>query len=61
MKFPSANISYAISIAKENFGQTNVSCSSVINVIKYSDKENLEISPAIRIYECEPNTSITAP
>jgi hypothetical protein len=61
LKFPSGNISYAISMVKENFGQANVSCSSVINVIKYSDKENLEISPAIRIYECEPNTAITAP
>jgi hypothetical protein len=25
----------------------------VINVIKYSEKENLEISPAVRIYECD--------
>ena len=25
----------------------------MINVIKYSEKENLEVSPSIRIYECE--------
>jgi hypothetical protein len=53
IKFPSANISYAVSSVKENFGQANLSCSYVINVIKYADKESLEISPAIRIYECE--------
>jgi hypothetical protein len=53
MKFPSANVSYAVSNIKENFGQANLSCSYVINVIKYSDKEMLEISPAVRIYECE--------
>ncbi|MDR0650015.1 MAG: hypothetical protein LBG59_01010 [Candidatus Peribacteria bacterium] len=53
VKFPSANISYAVSSVKENFGQANLSCSYVINVIKYSEKELLEISPAIRIYECE--------
>jgi len=52
LQFPSSNISYAVSAVKENFGQNNISCSYVINVIKYSNKENLEISPAIRIYEC---------
>jgi hypothetical protein len=53
IKFPSANISYAVSSVKENFGQANLSCTYVINVIKYADKEQLEISPALRIYECE--------
>jgi hypothetical protein len=53
IKFPSANISYAVSSVKENFGQASLSCEYVINVIKYADKELLEISPAIRIYECE--------
>ena len=24
----------------------------LINAIKYSEKENLEVSPSIRIYEC---------
>ena len=52
LQFPSSNISYSVSSVKENFGRSDVSCSYVINVIKYSDKENLEISPAIRIYEC---------
>ena len=53
LKFPSGNISYAVSSVRENFGQASLYCSYVINVIKYADKENLEISPAIRIYECE--------
>ncbi len=53
LKFPSSNISYSVSSVKENFGRDDVKCSYVINVIKYSEKENLEISPAIRIYECE--------
>lgn len=52
LQFPSQNISYAVSSVKENFGREDVVCSYVINVIKYSDRENLEISPAIRIYEC---------
>jgi hypothetical protein len=53
LKFPSSNISYSVSSVKENFGRDDVKCSYVINVIKYSEKENLEISPAVRIYECE--------
>ena len=52
LQFPSSNISYAVSSLKENFGREDVSCSYVINVIKYSERENLEISPSIRIYEC---------
>lgn len=52
LQFPSSNISYVASIVKENFGQNNISCSYVINVIKYSEKENLETNPAVRIYEC---------
>jgi hypothetical protein len=53
LKFPSSNISYSVSSVKENFGRSDVICSYVINVIKYSEKENLEVSPAIRIYECQ--------
>ena len=53
LKFPSSNISYSASSVKENFGRNDISCSYVINVIKYSEKENLETSPAIRIYECQ--------
>ena len=53
LQFPSSNISYSVSSVKENFGRSDINCSYVINVIKYSDKENLEISPAIRIYECQ--------
>ena len=52
LQFPSSNISYSVSSVKENFGRSDVNCSYVINVIKYSDKENLEVSPAIRVYEC---------
>ena len=55
LQFPSSNISYSVSSAKENFGRSDISCSYVINVTKYSDKENLEISPAVRIYECQWN------
>ncbi len=53
LKFPSSNISYSVSSVKENFGRSDVNCSYVINVIKYADKENLEVSPAIRVYECQ--------
>ena len=52
LHFPSSNISYSVSSVKENFWRSDVSCSYVINVIKYTEKENLEISPAVRIYEC---------
>lgn len=52
LQFPSSNISYAVSSVKENFGRSDVSCSYVVNVIKYSEKENLEVSPSLRIYEC---------
>ncbi|MDR2191127.1 MAG: hypothetical protein LBP53_08440 [Candidatus Peribacteria bacterium] len=61
MKFPSANVSYAVSAVKENFNQASLSCAYVINVIKYADKEALEIAPAIRIYECEAKGNIVAP
>ena len=53
LKFPSTNISYSVSSVKENFGRNDVNCSYVVNVIKYSEKENLEIAPSIRIYECQ--------
>ena len=53
LKFPSSNISFSVSSVKENFGRDDVKCTYVINVIKYSEKENLEVSPAVRIYECD--------
>ena len=53
LKFPSSNISYSVSSVKEDFGRNDIKCSYVIIVIKYSEKENLEISPAIRVYECD--------
>jgi hypothetical protein len=53
LHFPSANISYAASAVQENFGSANLLCSYVINVIQYADKDNLEISPSLRIYECQ--------
>ena len=52
LQFPSSNISYVVSPIKENFWRSDVSCSYVISAIKYSEKENLEVSPSIRIYEC---------
>lgn len=53
LDFPSPSISFSVSPIKEDFGRNDVKCSYVINVIKYTEKENLEISPAIRIYECD--------
>ena len=61
MKFPSSNISYSVSSVKENFGQANFSCSFVINVIKYSEKDLLEISPTLRIYECTSKGEVVPP
>lgn len=52
LQFPSSNISYVVSPVKENFWRSDVSCSYVISAIKYSEKEDLEVSPSIRIYEC---------
>lgn len=52
LQFPSSNISYAVSSVKETFWRSDVVCSYVINAIKYSERENLEVSPSIRIYEC---------
>ena len=52
LQFPSSNISYVVSPANENFGRSDIKCSYVISAIKYSEKENLEVSPSIRIYEC---------
>ena len=61
LQFPSANISYASSSVRENFGQASLTCSYVINVIKYTDKDDLEISPAMRIYECDVRGDISSP
>ena len=52
LQFPSSNISYVVSPVSENFGRSDIKCSYVISAIKYSEKENLEVSPSIRIYEC---------
>lgn len=60
LQFPSSNISYSASAVKENFWYSDLSCSYVINVIKYSEKENLEISPSIRIYECNAKSDISS-
>ena len=51
--FPSANISYAASAVQENFGSASLLCSYVISVIQYANKDALEISPALRVYECQ--------
>ena len=52
LRFPSPSISYAASAVQENFGSAGLLCSYVINVIQYAHKDNLEISPSLRIYEC---------
>lgn len=60
VNFSSSNISYAASSVREKFGKDNVNCTYVINVIKYSDRDNLEISPDARIYECSVNGEISS-
>jgi len=60
VNFSSSNISYAASSVKENFGNKSLSCTYVINVIKYADRDNLETDPAIRIYECSVSEPILA-
>ncbi len=55
LQFPSSNISYSVSSVKENFGRDDINCYYVINVIQYSEKDNLEVSPSVRVYECQWN------
>ena len=52
MIFPSANISYTSNTIDEDFGQIGVRCRYGIKVIDYKNKENIQTSPKVVIYEC---------
>lgn len=52
MIFPSANISYTSNTIDEDFGQIGVRCRYAIKVIDYKNKENIQTSPKVIIYEC---------
>lgn len=38
-----------------------INCSTQFNVIKYSDKANLDITPAVKIYECRVKNTVNIP
>lgn len=50
--FPSSNIAYAGTSVQKDFNQKWVNCFSVMNVVKYSEKADVEIKWDIKIYEC---------
>jgi len=60
VNFSSSNIAYAASSVKEKFGNDDISCTYVVNVIKYTDRDNVETSPDIRIYECTVKNPVSA-
>ncbi len=50
--FPSMNISFAATNVENDFWQLWVNCFTQMNVVSYPNKENININPAIKIYEC---------
>ncbi len=50
--FPSSNIAYAGKSVQEDFDQLWVSCFSVMNVVKYSEKEDVDQKGSAKVYEC---------
>jgi len=60
VNFSSSNIAYAASSVKEKFGNDDINCTYVVNVIKYADRDNVETSPDIRIYECMVKNPVSA-
>lgn len=60
LDFPSSQISFVVNSVKENFWKENISCNFVINIINYTNKEMLDESPDIKIYECKLNEDISA-
>lgn len=52
MTFPSANISYVSNNADEDFGQAGVRCNYAIRVIDYKNKDNIQTTPKVIVYEC---------
>lgn len=57
---PSPNLSYTVSMTQENFGQAGLKCGNLIKVVKYADKELLESSPAVEIYECSAKSPLAS-
>lgn len=50
--FPSSNIAYAWSSVSEDFDQDGVNCFSAMNVVQYSEKEEVNDRWNVVIYEC---------
>lgn len=50
--FPSSNIAYAGKSIQKDFDQDGVNCFSVMNVVKYSEKEDVDQKWSVQIYEC---------
>ncbi len=50
--FPSSNIAYAGKSVQNDFDQVGVNCFSVMNVVKYSEKESVNDKWSVKIYEC---------
>ncbi|PJA49223.1 MAG: hypothetical protein CO170_00180 [candidate division SR1 bacterium CG_4_9_14_3_um_filter_40_9] len=59
--FPSSNISYDSSNTQTDLDTAGINCSTQFNVIKYSDKANLDITPAVKIYECRVKNTVNIP
>jgi hypothetical protein len=59
--FPSPNISYSSHNTQTDLDTKGVNCYVQFNVIKYSDKANLEITPAVKIYECRVKSTAQVP
>lgn len=59
--FPSSNISYSANGVDEDFGQTWVRCTYATKVIQYPDRENLQSTPSVIIYECKAKDGLTSP
>lgn len=52
MTFPSSNISYVSDAIDEDFGQAGIRCKYAIKVIDYKNKDSIQTSPKVIIYEC---------
>jgi len=50
--FPSRNISYSSVNVDEDLGMVWVHCSSQMNIVSYANKDMVELTPAVKIYEC---------
>ncbi len=52
ISFPSSNIAYAGKSMQKDFDQVGINCFSVMNVVKYSEKEVVDQKWSVKIYEC---------